>query len=360
MRSCLITFAVATAIVLLSGCRDDATPSTQPAPVVPVMSFPPVEKKYDLVLYSAHSKAHISSCLDRFNNAFPEIFVELVALPADKLLERLRAEKDEPRADLWCGVPDRLLAAAAAEGLLQKFTPAWAANVPDAYHSPGDLWYGTFISPTVIVYNPDHLTVETAPTGLGDLMQPQWQDRIVLADPVQSDIMQTIFGLLICRLHARDGKPGKGFDWLRRLHGNTAVYVAPDKLYENLTADTPVSIWHLADAHRQQQAGTYPLEVVVPVSPTPVQVEGLAVVAGAPNIEASAVFYNFLTRSELVIQVNELDRIPARADVPADRIPAWMTQQQITPSKVDWRLFSKNSRGWMTHWKKNIRGEKTR
>ncbi|MDP7741192.1 MAG: extracellular solute-binding protein [Lentisphaeria bacterium] len=360
MRSCPITFALATAIVLLSGCRDDPATSTQITPEAPVTPLPAVEKKYDLVLYSAHSKAHMRGRLDRFENAFPEIFVELVALPADELLERLRAERDEPRADLWCGVPDRLLAAAAAEGLLQKFTPAWAGNVPAAYHSPGDLWYGTFISPTVIVYNRDYLTAETAPTSLDDLMQPQWQGRIVLADPLRSDIMQTIFGLLICRLHARDGKPGKGFDWLQRLHGNTAVYVEPDKLYENLTADTPVSIWHLDDVHRRQQAGTYPLGIVVPLSPTPVQVEGLAVVAGAPNIEASAVFYNFLTRSELVIQVNESDRIPARADVPADRIPAWMTQYRITPSKVDWRLFAQDSRGWMAHWRKKIRGEKTR
>lgn len=360
MRSCPISFALVTAIVLLNGCRDDTAGSTQITTPASVPSLPVVAKQYDLVLYSAHSEAKIRGCLDRFQNAFPEIYVELVALPADELLERLRAEKYEPRADLWCGVPDRFLAQAAAEGLLQKFIPAWADKVPDAYHSPDDLWYGTFISPTVIVYNRDHLAVEAAPTSLDDLMQPEWENRIVLADPIQSEIMQTIFGLLICRLHARDGKPDKGFDWLQRLHGNTAVYVESDKLYESLTADTPVSIWHLADVYRQQQAGTYPLGVALPVSPTPVQVEGLAVVAEAPNIEASAVFYNFLTRSEIVIQANESDCIPTRVDVPADRIPAWMSQQQITPSKVDWSLFAQNSKGWMTHWKKKIRGKQIR
>ena len=60
----------------------------------------------------------------------PTVDVQWVDMGSQEVLDRLRAEKANPQADLWFGAPSEIFGRAAGEGLLDPYTPTWADKVP--------------------------------------------------------------------------------------------------------------------------------------------------------------------------------------------------------------------------------------
>ena len=53
-----------------------------------------------------------------FETAHPDVDVQWVDMGSQEVLDRLRAEKANPQADLWFGAPAEIFGRAASEGLL--------------------------------------------------------------------------------------------------------------------------------------------------------------------------------------------------------------------------------------------------
>jgi iron(III) transport system substrate-binding protein len=101
-----------------------------------------------------------------------------------------------------------------------------------------------------------------------------------------------------------------------------------------------------------------PVKWVVPASGTPVLVEGIAIVKGAKHPELARRFYEFVTTSEaLRAAANDFLRIPARTDLPADSLPAWIREAKETMKTmaVDRQLLADSLDVWMRYWDANIR-----
>src|SRR5260370_10622120 len=80
-----------------------------------------------------------------------------------EILERVRVERNRPQADLWWGAAHTTFQTAAEENLLAPFRPSWANNVPASARDGKDLWYGTYETPQVIVYNSEAVCDEDSP-----------------------------------------------------------------------------------------------------------------------------------------------------------------------------------------------------
>jgi iron(III) transport system substrate-binding protein len=356
MRYRLLALSLVLLAACLGGCGDkQAAPNPAQSLAPPPAPAGPSGR---VVLYSPHGKEHVGPCLERFHAAHPEITVDYLDLPSGKILERLRAESAKPQADLWWGAPQTMFMEGAKRDLLAPYKPTWAAAIAPENHDTADLWYGTYLTPEVIMYNDRQLKAEDAPQDWDDLLDPKWQGKIVLRDPLPSGTMRAIFGALVWRDFVRDGKPDAGYDWLRRLESQKPVYAAtPALMFQHLTnGETPVTVWNMPDVFIQRATNGYPFAMVMPKSGTPVLVEGLALVKGGPNAEAAKVFYEWITSAdELIFQATELHRLPARLDLPAERLPEWMTTTKITPMKLDWDRFGPLCDEWLEHWRNNIR-----
>jgi iron(III) transport system substrate-binding protein len=99
------------------------------------------------------------------------------------LVERLRAERDAPQADVFWSSEVFQTIDLAEEGVLDPFTPASLADWPAAYRDADGRWYGFAARARVIVYAPDRVPPEQRPAAWTDLLRSTYKGRIVMADP---------------------------------------------------------------------------------------------------------------------------------------------------------------------------------
>src|SRR5437660_2800221 len=98
-----------------------------------------------LIVYSPHGKELLEYLEQGFEKAHPDVDVQWVDMGSQEVLDRLRAEKANPQADLWFGAPAEIFGRAAGEGLLDPYTPTWADKVPAEARDPQARWVGTYM-----------------------------------------------------------------------------------------------------------------------------------------------------------------------------------------------------------------------
>ena len=313
-----------------------------------------------LTVYSPHGKDLLLHYEQAFERTDSTVDVQWVDMGSQEVLDRLRAEAANPQADVWFGAPAEIFERAAKEGLLAAHRPTWAAAVPDEARDPNDLWYGTYLTPEVIAYNSEAVTDAEAPKDWDEVLDSKWRGKIIIRDPIASGTMRAIFGAIIARELARTGSTRAGYDWLLRLDANTKEYTLnPTILYQKLgRQEGVVTLYNMPDMATLQQRTRIPVKWVVPASGTPVLVEGLAIVKGAKQPEIARRFYEFVTTpAALHTAATEFMRIPARTDLPADSLPAWIREARSTMKTmpVDRQLLADSLDVWMRYWDANIR-----
>jgi iron(III) transport system substrate-binding protein len=99
------------------------------------------------------------------------------------LANRLRAERDNPQADVFWSSEIFNTINLAEEGVLEAYEPRTATDWPRGFRDPQHRWYGFAARARVIVYAPDRVAPELRPRTWMDLTQGQFKGRIVMADP---------------------------------------------------------------------------------------------------------------------------------------------------------------------------------
>ncbi len=313
-----------------------------------------------LTVYSPHGSDLLGWFEREFEAANPDVDVQWVDMGSQEVLDRVRAERANPQADVWFGAPAEMFERAAAEGLLVPYRPTWADQVEEDARGTSDTWFGTYLTPEVIAYNTEAVSAADAPRDWDDVLDPRWRGHVLIRDPIASGTMRAIFGGIIGRSVKRTGSPESGFEFLRRLDANTREYVLnPSLLYQKLgRQEGVITLWDMPDIASLQQRLGIPVAYVIPSSGTPVVVDGIAIVRGARQPELAARFYEFVTTPEAnLVAAERFMRIPARRDIPAESLPEWITeaQEQIRPMDVDRELLIAQLDEWMRYWDANIR-----
>ena len=316
--------------------------------------------KKKLVIYSPHGKEMLTEFEKSFEAANPDTDVQWLDMGSQEVYDRIRTEKANPLADIWWGAPATIFMRAEKEGLLEKYSPSWAASVPAQSKSTQDMWFGTFITPQVIAFNEKTLTKESAPKDWDDLIKPEWKGKIVIRNPMASGTMRAIYSAMIAKAVTQTGNENAGFEWLKKLDENTSSYAAdPTQMYVKLAGNDAVTLWNMPDIFLQKEKYNYPFGFNFPLSGTVVLTDGIAIVKGTKNIEAAKKFYEFVTNeNSLLIQAEKFYRIPARSDIPKDKLPSWISGNQFASMDIDWELIANNESDWMKKWDSEIKGKK--
>jgi len=310
-----------------------------------------------LLIYTPHGQDLLRDFVARYKQQHPETDVQFLDMGSQEILTRIRAERNRPQADLWWGAAQTSFQSAAEENLLAPYRPSWADKIENTAHDPADLWFGTYQTPEVIVYNSDAVQTSDAPRDWDDILDPKWHDKVLIRNPNPSDTMRVIFGAMIWRFYKETGSTEKGYDWLRRLDANVHEYTADGTLLMQKLArrEGLVTVWDLPDV-RIYQEKKLPVAYTIPASGTPVVTDPIAIVRGAANENEARQFYEFVTTPEsLVYAAQKYYRIPVRSDLDRQKLPEWMNQPMIR-MPVDWQLLRKQSGEWMRYWDTQIRG----
>ena len=313
-----------------------------------------------LTVYSPHGKDLLQFYEQGFEKANPKVDVQWVDMGSQEVLDRLRAEKANPQADVWFGAPAEIFGRAASEGLLDPYRPTWADKVPAEARDGQGRWFGTYMTPEVIAYNTHAVSEADAPKDWDQVVDPKWKGKVLIRNPIESGTMRAIFGAILARSVAQTGSTAQGWDWLRKLDANTKEYVLnPALLYQKLGREEgTITLYDMPDIAMLQAKTKTPVGFMFPSSGTPVLVDAIALVHGSKHPELAKQFYEYVTTPAAFRDAAvQFLRIPTRTDVSNDSLPApvMRARTELKAMPVDAKLLADSLDTWMRYWDSNIR-----
>lgn len=100
------------------------------------------------------------------------------------ILNRLIAERDNPRADLfWSGDPVRPFLLI-GRGLVAPYAPANAAAIPATFKDAQGRWTATAARARVLLVNRERLAGRPIPSSVHDLVDSRWKGEAAIANPL--------------------------------------------------------------------------------------------------------------------------------------------------------------------------------
>jgi len=216
------------------------------------------------------------------------------------LTNRILAEADRPRCDLFWNNEILNTLRLKEAGLLRPFTPERADEIPEAFKAADGDWYGFAARARILIVNTDLVPKDERPGSIHDLADPKWRGQVGIAKPL-AGTTATHAACLFEIWGAEEAK--RYFNALKRndiqiLSGNKQVAqdVASGRLAFGMT-DTD-------DAMVMIESEGAPVEIVYP-DREPDQLGTLfvpntiALIEGSPNPEAAERLASHLLTPEI-------------------------------------------------------------
>jgi len=251
-----------------------------------------------------------------------EVF-DVEAQKTTGLFQRLLAEKERPRADVfWNSEFARTLQLEWA-GVLAPFRANAADGIPAAYLSSEGFWSGFGLRARVIIYHRDLVSAADRPTSIQDLASPRFRGKAGIAQPLFGTTA-THAGALWERL-GETGAQG----YFRALVANDVHVLAGNSTVRDrvVSGELEIGLTDTDDAHVALRKGV-PIGIVFP-DQTPgfpglteplgtfVIPNTVSLVRGGPHPENGKRFIEFLVsaQTEQALAAGDSAQIPVRAGI---------------------------------------------
>jgi 2-aminoethylphosphonate transport system substrate-binding protein len=242
------------------------------------------------------------------------IKVQYVEAGSGGVVERVEKEKSNTQADVLVTLPPFIMKAA-ADGLLQPFTPAGADQIADGDKDKGGMYYSLVNNYQCFIFNG---SLGDGPKSYDDLLDPKFKDKIQYSTPGQAGDGTAV---MIQVIHAYGSKDA-AFDYFKKLQANNKgpssstgkltalvnkgeIWVANGDLQMNLsqTPDNPnIHIFWLAGPDGKRSTFALPYYI--------------GLVQGAPHADAGKKLIEFLLSQDAQSQVSAVALgVPSRQDV---------------------------------------------
>lgn len=309
-----------------------------------------------VVVYSPHGEEIMSDVAEWFR-AETGVRVEFIIGGGAELVERIRAEKNNPQADVIYGNPTNVFEQMKQEGLLATSNPSWADQLQEDFKDADGYYYGTIQTPVLLFYNSDKLTEELAPKDWSDLADPRFKNQIVIRSVTSAASRATISALISQYDQAGTLDP-EGWDFMRAMDQNIKSHVTDSGIMFQTIAkgEAQVGFWTLDGITTNISRGMINLKAVVPASGAIIINDCVAVINGAKNQANAHAFLEFVGSKEVQVKLAEKwNRMPTLASAVAES-PAWMTELPIKGMDVDWALLTDKQADWMQFYNDEIVG----
>lgn len=139
----------------------------------------------EVVIYSAHDDLYSAPILDAFTaqtGIDVKVAYDTEVSKTTGLVNRLLAEKERPRADVFWNNEVAQTIVLKREGALVPYVSPNAATIPDRFKDPEGYWTGFAARGRVLIYNTD--LVKDPPTSICDLTSEAWRGQVGIALPL--------------------------------------------------------------------------------------------------------------------------------------------------------------------------------
>ncbi len=269
-----------------------------------------------LIVYCSHDSDACELAAQTFQRE-TGIATSVTRKATGEFYAQIRAERDNPRADVWYGGTIDPLLQAAAEGLFTQYrSPKLAELAPWARLATERADYKVAAIYRIIIgfgTNPALLARKNvkAPRCWSDLPDASYRKEIELSNPVTSGTGYTILATLVV-LYGEDA----AFAYIAKLTPNVVRYTQSGTAQGPSVARGEVGVG-VSFVHEfiTQQLANFAVDIAIPCEGTGAALGGMAIVNGAPHPDEARAFYDWaLTKSaqELANRTRNLI-IPANA-----------------------------------------------
>lgn len=297
----------------------------------------------DITFYSSANSESIETVVKGFRQKNPDVNVAVVRAGTGSLMQRIKAEAANPRADVfWSGGLGTL---AAFREFFAPYASPEAKAFPPAMRGPNDLWLGVNAHVTVFLVNKKALKGEPVPQTWNELFSPKWKGRIVMSNPEQSSSSyEQIWG--INQLFGQAG--------LEALAKNVTPVSTSSAVTQGVSrGEFPVAVTLEYLAHDYIAAGADDIEIVYPKDGVFVSYIGVVLIKGAKNPEDGRKLYDYIASregQELVLKSNF--RRPTRIGVDVAKISKLPDLSAMKTTEIDEAKAGADYATLLPAWKK--------
>lgn len=271
----------------------------------------------ELTVYTAFPEAEVAYYFNAFEEA-TGIKVNALRLSAGEMLTRVAAEKDNPQASLMFGGSTDNYIAASNQGLLEAYQSPELSNTPENYLDPDGVWNPIYVGAIAFACNKDWFADKgyDYPTSWDDLLDPKYQDMIIMAHPATSGTAYTVLATLV-QLKGDD----QVWDYLEKLNTNMSQYTKSGSAAPNAVAigEAAIALTFSHDALQLTPEG-YHIELSFPTDGTGYEVGAMALIKGgkADEQENAKKFIDWMTSEagQGCYAENDSFRVPTNTAAP--------------------------------------------
>ena len=247
-----------------------------------------------LVVYCSHDPDACELAAQTFQRE-TGIETSITRKATGEFYAQIRAERANPRADVWYGGTIDPFLQAAAEGLFVAYrSPRVEELQPWARRATERADYKVVAIYRIIIgFGTDPTILKqkelVAPACWADLVSPAYRKEVELANPVTSGTGYTILATLVT-LYGEDG----AFDYMKKLLPNVVRFTPSGTAQGPSVArgEVAVGVTFVHEFITQQLAG-FEVNVAIPCEGTGDALGGMAILNGAPHPDEAKVFYDW-------------------------------------------------------------------
>ncbi len=241
----------------------------------------------DLVLYTSQPTDQMEEVLALFNEAHPDIEVEMFRSGTTEVLNKLQAElaAGNPQPDVLLIADSVAMEQLKSQGVLQAYQGADVSALPEGQYDPEMFWFGTKLITTGIIYNT--AAGVPAPTSWADLLSEDAQGQVIMPSPLYS-------GAAVIHVGTVTQQEGFGWDYYAGLLENGAIAGRGNGSVRDAVSRGEKAYGIIIDymAFGQKDAGS-PVDFVFPEEGVSAINQPVAILSTAANLDAAQAFIDF-------------------------------------------------------------------
>ena len=252
-----------------------------------------------LVMYCAVQEEWCRAMVGAFERE-TGIKVSMTRKSSGEIFAQVKAEAQNPRADIWWGGTGDPHMQAAEEGLTVEYKSPKMGELQDwavrQWEQSKNRTVGIYSGALGFGYNTDLVKSKGLPEPKcwADLLDAKLKDEVQVADPNSSGTAYTLLATIVQLMGEQ-----KGFDYLKSLHKNVNQYTksgaAPAKAMS--IGETTVGITFMHDIVTMV-VDKAPIKVVAPCEGTGYEIGSMSIIKGAKNLDSAKKFYDWALSAE--------------------------------------------------------------
>jgi iron(III) transport system substrate-binding protein len=279
-----------------------------------------------------------------------------------ELYAQVRAERENPKGDIWWAGPGDAFVQAGQEGLLDEYRSPALGELHDWARRQAEITnyrsVGVYAGILTLGYNKELVAKKklAVPKCWKDLLVPELKGEIQLSNPNSSGTSYMMLATLVQVMGEEEA-----FKYMKALHPSVSQYArsgtGPLKAVARGEAIVGVSVLH---GVVNEVVNGFPVDVIMPCEGTGYEIASMGVIKGSRNLEAARKFYDWALSTEaqkLQFEVKQFP-IPSNKSVP---LPA--TVPKLSDIKLISYDFAKygaaaERKRLLDRWDRDILGSK--